>query len=690
MQTSLAALRSLLLSYSEIFFLKSVSIGGILLLLTFFNPNLGLSGLFSILTAYAFARFVGYQKEFLNSGYYTYNALLVGLSVGQLFSFSPLSMLFIAIAATLTFLLTVAMADVFSRYFLLPVLSIPFVVVTSLIYLSAARFSNIYVSDLYAADHMQWLDDTFPYWIEGLLKSTGAIIFMPSCLAGLILLLLILFHSRILFALALIGYYFGILLQGAFTGSHLNAFSDLNAFNYPLIAMAIGGIFNIPTLKSFTFAMAGVAAATVLIKSIDIFWSQYGIPVFTLPFLIITLGFIYVLGLLKYPYRPLVFKDTPEETAEYFYIQKVRYPSTTSFHLPFQDEWSVYQGFDGKWTHKGIWKYAYDFVKRDTRGLTYQNEGKLLSDYHCFHQPICAPCRGYVAYTSDIYPDNPIGVVDTLNQWGNYVVIHDERGYYVGVCHLAQGQIFVKPGDWVEPYQQIGLCGNSGYSPEPHVHMQYQTTSMMTSVTIPFCFNGVVSDQVYSHHTTPEDGVNLKPSFTHEYYLQIANFVLDETLSFAVYKNDKWIEDVQFKVMMALDGTFFLSHKESRLYLGKNATSFFFYHLQGNSFYLQLLYQALPSMPMNYLDKTSWSDAVPEKFYSSWMSRLLASVKRLTHAEIKTNATYRFVNDTTIEGEIHSRFMGKTVRTRMELDAYVKFKQLTVGNYQLKQKSMKG
>lgn len=689
-QRVLTSIRPILLSYSEIFFLKGVLIGSVILGLTMLNPNLGVSGLFSILTAYAFARYVvGYQKEFLKSGHYTYNALLVGLSIGQLFEFSSLSALYIAIAAILTFLITVAMVDVMSRYFLLPVLSIPFVIVTSLIYLAAARFSNLYVNELYATGHILILDDFFPLWIQGLLKSMGAVIFMPSYFAGLVLLTLILVHSRILFFLAIGGYYFGILLQGAFTGSYVDAFYDLNTFNYPLIAMAIGAIFNIPTLKSTIFAMTGVAAATVLIKSIDIFWSQYGIPVFTLPFLMITLGFIYVLGLLHYPNRPLIYKRSPEETAEYFYTQKVRYPVHTPFHLPILDEWSIYQGFDGPWTHQGIWKYAYDFVKRDQQGRTYQNEGLYLEDYYCYHQPVVAPCRGYVAYTASHFPDNAIGVVDTLNQWGNYVVIQDVRGYYVGICHLAQGHVYVKPGDWVEPYQHLGLCGNSGYSPEPHIHFQYQTTSLMTSATMPFCYYGVLSGQKYAHHLIPEVGDRVAPAFTQSFYQQVVNFILDDELSFAVYYQDQWLENICFKAKMAIDGTFYLADKESRLYLGKNEVSFFFYHLEGNSHYLKMIYQALPSMPLTYLPAASWQDTVPEKFFSNWINQLLTNLKRLAIESVKTNASYRFRSDTEVEGTIQSQFLGDTVSTYVELDPYVKFKTIRVGDYQFIQKTAK-
>ncbi len=652
------------------------------LILTLLNPTLALSGIFSVLSAYLFARFLGYQKEFLASGYYTYNALLVGLSIGQLFSFSPLSALYLAISASITFLITVSFADVFNRLFTLPILSIPFVIVSSLIYLSASGFSNLYVNELYAAGHIELLSDVFPLWINGLLKSLGAIIFMPDPLVGLLLLTMILINSRIIFLLIIAGYYFGTFLQGTFTGSYTAAYSDLNAFNYLLIAVALGAIFNIPNIKSYGIAMIGVAAASVLIESIDVFWSQYNIPVFTLPFTIITLVSIYVLGLLNYPLRPRVFKETPEETTQYFHIQKLRYPETMPFVLPFLDNWTVYQGFDGKWTHQGIWKYAYDFVKTDVLRKTYQGDGKHLTDYYCFQQPVSAPCKGYVAYVADCFPDNPIGTVDNINNWGNYVIIQDIRGYYVGICHLAQHSVTVKPGDWVEPYQVIGACGNSGYSPEPHIHMQYQTTSMMTSVTIPFCFTGVIEHNQYFNHHLPDDDVEVHPNFPHAFYLQTCNFVLDDVFSFQVYKNDKLIENIAFKTSMALDGSFYLGRDDSRLYLGKTDQTFFCYTLVGNDTYLKMLYQALPSMPLNYIKNGHWNDVIPTSFFAPKFN--LQTLVNFSHyfmpSPLNCNARYQFESDTEITGtiQVDKKY---TIHTYIKLDAYVKIHSFKVDDY---------
>lgn len=44
------------------------------------------------------------------------------------------------------------------------------------------------------------------------------------------------------------------------------------------------------------------------------------------------------------------------------------------------------------------------------------------------------------------------------------------------LCHFQNGSIKVKAGDRVTRGQPLGLCGNSGNSSEPHLHIHLQTT----------------------------------------------------------------------------------------------------------------------------------------------------------------------------------------------------------------------
>ena len=66
------------------------------------------------------------------------------------------------------------------------------------------------------------------------------------------------------------------------------------------------------------------------------FWSAFGIPGFTLPFNIVSMSFLYVLGLVNYPLLATYIKATPEETLDNYLSNLRRYPGTyRTLSLPF-------------------------------------------------------------------------------------------------------------------------------------------------------------------------------------------------------------------------------------------------------------------------------------------------------------------------------------------------------------------
>ena len=306
--------------------------------------NVALAGIISVFTTYLFASYIGYKDEYLSSGFFTYNPLLVGLSIGFLFKLNAMTILLLVAASVFAFIVTIVFANLFSVYLHLQILSIPFVIVSSIVYLASGRYSNLYVNSLYSKQGLETMI-SIPIWLTGYLKSLGAIIFMPDIISGALIALLLLFVSRILFTLSVLGFAVGCFVQGWFTGSFLTVFTDINSFNYILISMAIGGIYLVPSLHSFVFAIIGVTVSTLLISAVNVFWSQYGIPVFTLPFNLVTLGFVYVLGLINYEHRPLIYKPTPEQTLDHYLTTKNRGMSgfTCTVSLPFNGAWTVWQ-----------------------------------------------------------------------------------------------------------------------------------------------------------------------------------------------------------------------------------------------------------------------------------------------------------------------------------------------------------
>jgi hypothetical protein len=88
----------------------------------------------------------------------------------------------------------------------------------------------------------------------------------------------------------------------------------------------------------------------------------------------------------------------------------------------------------------------------------------------------------------DDIPDNDIGKINLLNNWGNTIVIKHDEYLFSGFSHLKPGSILVKTGDTVKPGQKIAETGNSGRSPYPHLHFQFQANPYIGSKTIDYPF----------------------------------------------------------------------------------------------------------------------------------------------------------------------------------------------------------
>jgi hypothetical protein len=72
----------------------------------------------------------------------------------------------------------------------------------------------------------------------------------------------------------------------------------------------------------------------------------------------------------------------------------------------------------------------------------------------------------YAATQASRLRRGPVGVA------GNHVVIAVTGGLFVALAHLRRGSVSVTVGDDLDEGQQVGTCGNSGNSTQPHVHVQ--------------------------------------------------------------------------------------------------------------------------------------------------------------------------------------------------------------------------
>jgi len=672
----------LLNSYSEIFFLRGRLMGLVLLLVTMLNPHVGIAGLFSVLSAYQFSRLIGMQQQFMQSGFFTYNALLVGLSIGYLFSLGALTLFLIAVAGVLSFVLSVMLNSIFSYYLKLPILSLPFVIVSSISWLASQGYGGLYVDGLYI--HQAIIDITLPMWLEGFLSALGAILFSPQPLGGLIIAAVILIHSRILFGLAVAGYYLGALLSSLLAGYHVPVFTDINHFNYILIAMALGGVFLVPSPRSYLIAATGVAIATVLLSAVRLFWANYGIPVFTLPFNLVTLGFLYVMGTVGFPLVAKNIRRSPEETLDEYISHTRRFgEACCEISLPFSGDWTVWQGFDGQWTHRGQWQHAYDFVIQ-RNGKTHATDGQRLGDFYAWGKPVLSPCRGRVIKVVSNLPDNPPGHVNGQHNWGNLIILETMAGWYVEISHFAQHSIEVSEGQWLEPGAQIGLCGNSGYSAQPHIHIQVQTTAQVGAPTLPFRIRSYRLNNQFIPGGLPQEGDVVEPLYADRALEFRMAFPLDTELVYQSMHGDHGNDEFSLRVCMNDQGESYFDSGKGQLFFTNDDNSFYFYRLEGDDAQLALMFSALPRIPLVYRQHMSWQDSPPmAAVRHGWSRQLIDMIRAWNPQAGKSSYRAHWARQGLIHGVLSRGGRAKDELVEVILHDRLGFSELRVGEQRL-------
>jgi len=579
--------------FASILFLRDYRLGFFIFLLSFLLPSVAVLGMVSLISTIVFAEFIKVRDEYLKYGFYLYNSLLVGMGVGYFYDISFITIVITIILSIFTFLLSFGLNKVFS-YWYMPILSLPFAFMSMLFYLASLKYTtllNNIINKFSAFDINIGVNLISSYF-----KSLGSIFFLPYNIAGIVIMFIMLFYSRIMFFMSVIGFLIGVYFHSLFVNGYSSFNSPYN-FNFILIAIALGGVFLIPNIKNYLLAILGVMLSVLIIDAMEVFFNMYNLPVYTMPFNIVVLLFLVLLYWVNYDYYNFYIKETREKRLLYFLSNIYRFGGKDiKIYLPFNGKWTVYQGFNGEWTHKGKWKYAYDFVIKKN-GKTYANDGLFLEDYYAFGKPVIAPISGYVVAKRDDLPDNFIGSVDRINNWGNYIIIKSDAGFYVEISHLMQNSIPVKVGDYVKYGEIIGRCGNSGYSPEPHIHLQVQKYPYLGSETVPFKFVEFIKEDMLYFYTLPKKDEEIESLVVDKSIQLKLNFILDEIYKYEVFKDNEKIDEVEFKVEMNENGEFYLSDGENRLYFYSAEKFFYFYKYEGKESYLKELFKLTPRIP---------------------------------------------------------------------------------------------
>ena len=586
-------------SYAILFFSQNRVLGALLLIASFMNPVAGASGLLCCLLAIGVASVLGYNRQETGIGFYSFNSLLLGIGAGTFFHISVAFIIWLLIAAIVATMLSAILASLFAKYSL-PIFSLPFVVTFWLLLLAvnsiyhmglmqrnSAVLNELYTSAQEAKNHPVWLNISF---YPGLFfRSLSAMLFQNNMVSGILIAIGLLTHSRINFSLLLIAFVSAVLFN-SLAGTYPEGISYYHlGANIMLASGAIGCFFFIPSGRSYIVAIIVIPLIFLFINAFTRIFGQFDLPVFSLPFCIVTLllllAFRYQRGrsiLEATPYQHY----SPERNLYQFVNNKERLDNLKYFRfgLPFLGTWHISQSYKGNQTHKGDWAHAIDFVLRDEKGNVCKFPGNQPEDFYCYAKPVLACADGIVADVTDYLNDNEIGKVDLINNWGNSIVIKHLDGLYSQVSHLKKDSAKVKPGDIVKTGDVIALCGNSGRSPEPHLHFQLQGNPYIGSKTMSYPFAYYLEREGGHTHLSsfdiPAEGTDIGPVEISSTLKQAFNFTPGFTFQLSVAGGDS----ESFEVFTdSLNQTYIYSKATgATAYFINNGTSFYFTSFYGS------------------------------------------------------------------------------------------------------------
>lgn len=174
------------------------------------------------------------------------------------------------------------------------------------------------------------------------------------------------------------------------------------------------------------------------------------------------------------------------------------YQTKGTYHLPFSGTWWIFWGGNTDIQNAHVvapdQRHAYDIVIAKN-GSDFHGTPDNNSNYYDFGQRILSPCDATVVEAVDGIAENIPGTMNANQPFGNHVVLDCGGGEYLVMAHFKDHSLKVRKGDKVSDGQLIALCGNTGNSSEPHLHIHLQNGPVLSSALgLPLAFSSYIAD----------------------------------------------------------------------------------------------------------------------------------------------------------------------------------------------------
>ncbi len=656
---------SILYSYAQIFFSNRKWFGAVAMLISFIDFQVGVMGLLGVALSNAFALYLDFDKEKIRNGFYGFNGILIGAAIAYFFQLTPFVILLAVVFIFLAFFMSASLEHLMAQIFNLPGLSLPFIITLYVFLIVVTSFNGILFRDVISSSDA-WIAG-LPDWANLFFSSLALILLQSKAVAGVAVLALILAFSRVMFLNTIIAFALNYFIIDLLFPQPSYAFLILTSFNAILTAFALGGSMIIISKKTVPLILMNILFVIIFTLFFEKILAEKLLPVLVIPFNIVTLSTIYSLKFRRESTDLTLLYFKPGSPEENYYYHTTRTSRFSRFkylfpEFPFMGKWKITQAFDGKYTHKDAWKYAWDFEIVDENGNLFEGDGLSVTDYYCYNTPVTAPLGGKVVRVIDGIPDNKIGEVNLEQNWGNTVIIDHGEGLFSSLSHLKRKSILVKEGDEVKKGQVLARCGNSGRSPQPHLHFQFQLTDKLGDKTYKFPIAHYIARDCKSDEEKlfifdfPKEGEIVKNIDTHKPIKNAFTFKLGDEFVFECdYDGERFTE--RWKVDVDILNTLYIQNEQGdRLNIYETEKMFYAANYVGKrKSALYMFYITASKVPLGFSEKLTWEDLFPISAVLGGAVRFISEFFLLFTETIKARAEFKWSKNERHEFELLSK-----------------------------------
>lgn len=250
--------------------------------------KVGLIALIASIIALLLAKQTNYSEAEITAGLAGFNPVLTGIALTIFLTSEWYSWVFVIIAILITMPIGSAVRE-FLKPFGVPMLTIPYVFISSSVLLTSFQFQHVdadidilpnTVKEIVFSEHNV-------HFISAFLSGFSEIFLLDNVMAGILILKGIFIASRKAGLLSIGANLLGLGIDLMFGANHDQINAGLFGYNVVLTVLALGVAFETRINRYISIAL-GILLTIMLHAGLTTLLTPFGLPVFTLPFIIAT------------------------------------------------------------------------------------------------------------------------------------------------------------------------------------------------------------------------------------------------------------------------------------------------------------------------------------------------------------------------------------------------------------------